>query len=73
MAAGGFLTVRLQPCGTAIARIFDEQAKPVAKGLLSLNIMARSVPAPTTTVSHSPRRNGPCSRPSRRSMPTWAG
>jgi hypothetical protein len=40
VAAGGPLTVKLQPCGTATARLLDEQGRPVAKGGVSLTMVA---------------------------------
>src|SRR5262249_10103355 len=44
MAADGPLTVKLEPGGSATARIIDEQSRPVAKGMLSLNFVATPGP-----------------------------
>lgn len=52
MAAKGPLTIRLQPSGSATARIVDAQGKPMAKGVLSLQIVA--TPGPGMTFGDEP-------------------
>ncbi len=46
-AAGGPVTVRLEPCGAARARLVDPGGKPVAKPLRDLMVMMVVTPGPT--------------------------